>query len=176
MQGSLAPPAGWLGAGALTGAALGDSAVAAGTFLLTNPVGWAILGTAAVGVAAYGIYSYAHSQSQAKFIAQTITQACSTCHNCNDLANKIKDVRDELKQRYDEMREDANGLYEASPNPIPGKEYLGTWPGHQQQFEQKQTNLRKMLNASDVAGCASPPGDNWSWASKDAPTQPAPKS
>lgn len=178
---ALAAPAGWAATGALgeTGvlAGLGETGGAAAAFLTTNPIGWAILGTVAVGAIGYGgykLYQNAHQQSQAKFKERTISQACSTCHDCNDLEKEIKQTRDELKQRHDEMREDKNGLYQAGDGGIPGKEYLGTWGGHQEQFEGKQRRLRRLLDAARTADCQRPNDDASQWSSRDPPTKPAP--
>ena len=180
MAGSAAP-AGWAAAGALGGtgalAGIGEAGAATAAFLTTNPIGWAILGTVAVGAvgyAGYKLYQNAHEQSQAKFKERVITQACSTCHDCNDLEKEIKKTRDELKQRNDEMREDKNGLYQAGLGGVAGKEYLGTWDGHQQQFQDKQSRLRRLLNASRTADCGRPNDDAAQWSTQDPPSKPAP--
>ncbi|SIQ49590.1 hypothetical protein SAMN05880590_104347 [Rhizobium sp. RU35A] len=159
-------------------AAAPEAAAAAGTFLVSNPIGWAILGTVAVGTLAYGgyrLYQNAHSESEARFKTKTISDACSTCHDCESLQREIQNVRNEVAQRHTEMREDVNGLFAVRPGPIPGREYLGTWPGHQMQYEGKQRRLRRLLNASATAGCPPMAGDYWKWAEEPTPAMPAPR-
>ena len=176
MVGAAVAPAGWAGAGLLGGASLGEAAAGAGAFLVSNPVGWAILATAAVGgvgYLGYKAYQNAHSQSQAKFQEKTISQACATCKDCNDLQKEIEKQQDEVDGRYDAMLKDKYDLYNAGPAGVAGKPYLGTWGGHQQQFQDQQSRLRKLLDAANAASCPSPNSDLWKSATKDPPTKPA---
>jgi RHS repeat-associated protein len=99
---------------------------------------------------------------------------------CEDLAWRIEQVRKELIKRFNDMRADKFGLfpYGSQPNPLyPDK---GTWEGHQEQFESKQRNLRKLLNKYDDTNCKCQKGaeieksDVWHWAYVPTPTQPNP--
>jgi hypothetical protein len=90
---------------------------------------------------------------------------------CETLQTQIRAVLNELKQRYAEMREDKYGLYPIRPARIPG---VGSWPGHVQQFEDKQSQLRKLLNQSDTLGCKPQNPDARWWSSVEPPRQPEP--
>ena len=106
------------------------------------------------------------------------TQACSTCDPpdpCEQIEKDANARRNELAQRYAELREDKYNLYELflrDPNArVPG---IGSWNGHVQQFRNKQANLRSTLDKSRTNGC-SPAADAGKWSSIDPPSQPAPK-
>ena len=79
-----------------------------------------------------------------------------------------------MSQRYQEMREDKLGLFDAGPGGIPGMPGAGNWAGHLKQFDDKQKNLRKMLDESRSKNCGST-GDAGKWGSEPPPSQPAPK-
>jgi erythromycin esterase-like protein len=101
------------------------------------------------------------------------TEACSDCppdDRCRQLAAAIKARRDELAQRYAEMRADRFGLYGAGRAGRPG---IGSWHGHVEQFQGKQANLRRLLREAEQAGCG-PQGDAWQWATREPPARPAP--
>ena len=112
--------------------------------------------------------------SRAHIDLGTTTQVCTTCDPdpCQQLSGKIKARQDELTKRFQDMREDKLGLFTAGTAGLPG---AGSWAGHVRQFEDKQKNLRSMLNDFASRGCGSPPTDAWKDASRSAPTQPAPK-
>ncbi len=81
---------------------------------------------------------------------------------CQKLREQIIARRNELENRYRAMEEDKWNL------PLTGPMSIG---GHQQQFRDKQTNLRKLLNEFDTLGCKGGlPADVWDWATKDAPS------
>jgi RHS repeat-associated protein len=81
---------------------------------------------------------------------------------CKQLEEKIRKLRDELAKRYSDLRLDELGL------PPDGPMSIG---GHQQQFQNKQTQLRRLLNDYDSQGCSGGlPGDAWGWATKPTPS------
>ena len=85
---------------------------------------------------------------------------------CNDLSNRIKELRDELSKRTDELIEDKHNLPQTGRNSI---------DGHQQQFRNKQSELRDKLNQFQSNGCGGgTPADAWKFATMPAP-KPAPK-
>ena len=115
--------------------------------------------------------------AKTKTLPQDIAQVCSTCPpppECKQLKEDIMERRDELAKRYQEMREDKLGLFEAEPGGIPGMPGAGNWQGHLRQFNEKQTSMRKMLDKSRSMNCGNT-GDAAKWGSKPTPTQPAPK-
>jgi RHS repeat-associated protein len=81
---------------------------------------------------------------------------------CSKLADKITQVRDELAKRADELRRDPLGLPLTGPMSI---------AGHQQQFVNKQTQLRNLLNDFNSQGCGGgTPADAWSFATMPTPS------
>lgn len=42
--------------------------------------------------------------------------------------------------------------------------------GHQQQFRDKQENLRRLLNEANAKGCTNYQSDAWEWATKPTPS------
>lgn len=81
---------------------------------------------------------------------------------CKQLSDKINQLRNELAKRYGDLQANELGL------PLTGPMSIG---GHQQQFENKQTQLRKLLNDFNSQGCnGGLPPDAWEYATKDAPS------
>ena len=81
---------------------------------------------------------------------------------CDQLREKITRVRNELAKRYGDLQADTLGLPHTGPMSI---------GGHQQQFENKQTQLRRLLSEFEALGCKGGiPSDSWDWATKDAPS------
>jgi hypothetical protein len=81
---------------------------------------------------------------------------------CQQLQEKITQLRNELAKRYGDLQADTWGL------PLTGPMSIG---GHQQQFENKQTQLRRLLSEFEALGCKGGiPSDSWDWATKDAPS------
>jgi RHS repeat-associated protein len=80
---------------------------------------------------------------------------------CKQLSDKINQLRNELAKRYGDLQANKLSL------PLNGPMSIG---GHQQQFENKQTQLRKLLNDFDSQGCnGGLPPDVWAFATKDVP-------
>jgi hypothetical protein len=81
---------------------------------------------------------------------------------CPDLAAKIEKVRNELAKRADDLRRDQLGLPLIGPTSV---------AGHQQQFENKQEQLRKLLNDYNSEGCGGGlPADAWTFATMPTPS------
>lgn len=81
---------------------------------------------------------------------------------CKQLSDKINQLRNELAKRYGDLQANELGL------PLTGPMSIG---GHQQQFENKQTQLRKLLNDFNSQGCnGGLPADAWGYATKDTPS------
>jgi RHS repeat-associated protein len=90
---------------------------------------------------------------------------------CDKKLQLIKDLIDHIKNRWLDMFNDTNRLYQ-NPNPPPGK---GTWAGHRQMFSQSQKQLRDVLNNFSSGGCGDKlkvPDNAWKAASMPAPTMP----
>jgi len=94
------------------------------------------------------------------------TAAANCPDPCKDLAQKIKEVRDELAKRANDLRTNPLNLPATGPMSV---------AGHQQQFGNKQTQLRDLLNQFGSNKCGDPiPSDAWSYATMPTPA-PAPK-
>ena len=81
---------------------------------------------------------------------------------CEDLLAQILARIIELKERFDALVQNKLNLPPTGPMSI---------AGHQQQFRNKQTNLRSMLNQWNFNGCGPGlPVESWSWATRSAPS------
>ncbi|QEX22839.1 hypothetical protein FRZ61_27720 [Hypericibacter adhaerens] len=99
-------------------------------------------------------------------IMQKLTQPENSCPDeCQKRYEAINKLVNELKRRYYEILADKRELPASGPNSV---------QGHKQQFENKQTQLRNMLNDADSAGCSLYNPDAWNWATRPAPS-PVPK-
>lgn len=138
---------------------------------------------AATMVASAGAAAVATNQGitamreRAQTDAGVTTDYCATCQdpNCRDKGKKIKDRRDELQRRYQEMREDPHGLFQNHRTVAQAHPIYGSWDGHVQQFQGKQANLRRLIqeyNALD--NCPRLDGDHWRQATRNPPSAPAP--
>ncbi|ANJ68015.1 hypothetical protein A9404_12100 [Halothiobacillus diazotrophicus] len=84
---------------------------------------------------------------------------------CKKIEDKINKVRNELAKRADELHRNPLDLPPSGPMSI---------AGHQQQFRNKQTQLRNLLNDYDSQGCnGGLPADAWSLASMPTPSSDA---
>ncbi len=167
--------------------------------IVFNPAFWAAVGEAALWTAAAVGVGYAGSKvvesvtaanedanDKAKPVPIPDAATCATGNcppppGCKDLEDKINERRNELKKRYDEMREDEYDLYnnhklESNPLIIDGVK-IGSWNGHVRQFLQKQQSLRNAIKEAQDKGCPTDvhPKDKWKWASETSPSQPRPK-
>ena len=92
-----------------------------------------------------------------------IIQSAKQCLNdigCQPLIFRINMVRNELARRFQEYREDKNGLPQYGKN---------SRDGHIQQIIAKQRNLRRLLQEADTRGCWGYAFDAWIWATKPPP-------
>ncbi|MCP4356484.1 MAG: RHS repeat-associated core domain-containing protein, partial [Chloroflexi bacterium] len=85
--------------------------------------------------------------------------------DCAGLLQEILSLRNELVRRYAELRENKLNLPQSGPMSI---------EGHQDQFEGKQSRLRKLLDTYRTNGCGGSTRDAQSWATVPVPS-PAPK-
>jgi RHS repeat-associated protein len=82
---------------------------------------------------------------------------------CEELRKQITKVRNELAKRYGDLLTDKLGL------PLTGPMSIG---GHEQQFENKQAQLRRLLRDFEALNCQGGiPEDSWGWATRDVPTR-----
>ena len=85
---------------------------------------------------------------------------------CAQLAAEIRQLRDELSRRVDQLRADALKLPTTGPFSV---------KGHLQQMEGKQVRLRKLLNEYTSRRCGDGPGGNavpadaWRYATAERP-------
>jgi hypothetical protein len=91
-----------------------------------------------------------------------VPQDMGGSQECEDLLDKIQDRVNELKKRAADLKENKLNLPEKGEMSI---------QGHQQQFENKQANLRSMLDEWNSSGCGSGlPADAWSIATAPTPS------
>gem|GEM_PF-2387598 len=94
---------------------------------------------------------------------------------CEDKKAGMAELIRELKQRFQEMLDDYQGLYEKKDYPPPGDMVHGTsWTSHQNKYDQVQDELRDALN-NFMHGCGDrfpKPSDAKSWANMPAPIEP----
>ncbi|MEO8007403.1 MAG: RHS repeat-associated core domain-containing protein, partial [Betaproteobacteria bacterium] len=99
------------------------------------------------------------------------------CPNpCSVLQSQITSLVEELKQRYWAMFNDPCNMYNLAPyapNPNhPRPECRSTfWLGHQQQFMEKQSRLKRLISQADALGCPYDPNADI-WASIFPPVMP----
>jgi DNA-binding transcriptional MerR regulator len=128
----------------------------------------------------------ADEKAGAQLESGTVAATCATGNcppppECKELEDKIRERRNELKKRYDEMRKDEFDLYnnhllESNPLYVDGVK-IGSWNGHLRQFRQKQQSLRNAIKEAQDKKCpqGGHPSDKWKWATEPSPSQPAPK-
>jgi len=107
-------------------------------------------------------------------LAPAIPRTCprTECDDkCGPLLAKINKVMAELRRRITDMEIDEYNLYNTRPAATPG---IGSWPGHLQQFRNKQAQLRRLLAEASTNGCPIPPGA-WHLATRNPPKRPLPK-
>ena len=118
--------------------------------------------------------SSAEEEAQAKSKTGTVADTCSTCQppGCDDKNKKIDERVEELKIRHRDMVEDTNNLFYHHYFTSQAHPQLGSYQGHQQQFDAKQKNLRKQINDARQAGCTVTNPDAEEWATNSAPQSP----
>ena len=97
--------------------------------------------------------------------ADAIIQLNNLPPECEDLLVQILARIAELARRAAELVANQHSLPLRGPMSI---------EGHQQQFRNKQVNLRRLLNDWDTFGCGPPPRNAWRWATRSVPS-PAPR-
>lgn len=112
------------------------------------------------------------AQTQAPAISTTCTGNCTPPPNCNDRNNKIKERVDELRQRFQDMVQDANNLYYHHYFTSQAHPQLGSYQGHQQQYDMKQKNLRRQMKEAEDAGCTVDVDEAEDWATNSHPQSP----
>jgi RHS repeat-associated protein len=108
------------------------------------------------------------TQGTDSFPSQVIGGFCGPGDNgdkCSQLIQQINAAVDDLKRRYYQIIEDKWNLPPTGPNSV---------AGHQQQFENRQDELRDLLNQAATLGCTGYDPDAWDWATRPVPS-PAPK-
>lgn len=79
--------------------------------------------------------------------------------DCFDQQVKIKEVANELRDRYFRMLNDPKDLYnKAHCEPSLGRR-IGTWVGHGDQIDQKKKQLKGLIEQADKSGCPVDPFD-----------------
>lgn len=81
---------------------------------------------------------------------------------CASLFSDIITRRNELKKRISDLKQDKNKLPATGPNSV---------AGHIQQLQDKQTNLRNMLNQANTKGCKQDVADAWNYATSKSPVK-----
>lgn len=112
-----------------------------------------------------GINLYAYVLANPVRLIDAEGLCASDPNKCGKLASQIEQVRDELAQRSDELKQDKLNLPPTGPMSV---------AGHQQQFQDKQTQLRNLLNDYDSNGCGPGdpiPTDAWKYATMPTPTK-----
>ncbi len=101
------------------------------------------------------------SSDQTKMIP--LISGPSSSPGCDDLAQQIVNLRDEIAGRFSAYNNPTYNLPLFGPN---------SRMGHIQQITNKQQNLRNLLNEFITQGCGSGalPSDAWGWATVQAPT------
>lgn len=87
-------------------------------------------------------------------------QAICPDDDCTKLIGQINSLVSELKKRYSDLIIDTHGLPAIGPMSI---------AGHKQQFRNKQTRLRGLLNEAASKGCTGYNTDAWMWATMPTP-------
>jgi len=156
--------------------AIGEAVVAGGAALwaaATSTTSAVVISGAATG-AAVGIAAnqYAKSQAQSTLTTANPGNPCPSC--CGELRKQIYDQVEELKQRFEDMRVDSEGLF-SDPSRVffrADGSKIGSWDGHVKQFQDKQKRLKKMLKQHLDDDCGDAPGGAESWANTKPPSSP----
>jgi hypothetical protein len=90
---------------------------------------------------------------------QAIKDACkSKDDKCKEIEANIAGVAGDLRARYLTALADPKDLYNTART-VRYARRVGTWYGHQQQFENQKANLRKLISEADANGCQVSPND-----------------
>ena len=99
-------------------------------------------------------------------VCQQIRDDLNDPDECEKLYQQIKRQVDLLKKRYYELKTDKLDLYNTRPT---GR---NSFQGHQQQFSEVQSTLRRLLIKASSLGCQNYQYDAWFWATRSTPMQP----
>jgi RHS repeat-associated protein len=115
-----------------------------------------------VGTNLFAVLLGAGAGAAAATGAATAAKAVTTCpSNCAQLIAQINALVGELKWRYAALVADKLKL------PPTGKMSVG---GHQQQFRNKQKQLRGLLSEAASTNCVGYTPDAWKWATRPTPS------
>ena len=127
-------------------------------FAATGAIEQAPSGASAL-VAGAAIYNA--SQHLPDVTATDVTRPDSCDDECEKLYARIATRVNELKQRHSELIRNPRNLPPIGPMSV---------GGHQQQFRDKQENLRRLLKEANAKGCTNYQPDAWEWATKSTPS------
>ena len=99
-------------------------------------------------------------------IGSSIEDLCQNGPDCNAIYKKISAIMGELKDRYTDIRINKYSL------PLTGKMSVA---GHQQQFRNTQSQLRRVLLEAEAMGCHAYDPAAWYWASTVNAPSPDPR-
>ncbi|WP_230598319.1 RHS repeat-associated core domain-containing protein [Xanthomonas albilineans] len=156
--------AGYTVGGALCGGAIGT--YGGGLFggvgggLLCSPSGPGAIACVAGGTAGGSTLGGAAGSAIGGVLGNLAGQTMCPDDECAKLIGKIDSLVSELKKRYSDLVIDVYGLPAIGPMSI---------AGHKQQFRNKQTMLRGLLNEAASKGCTGYSTDAWMWATMPAP-------
>jgi hypothetical protein len=105
--------------------------------------------------------------------ATCATGNCTPPPDCKDKNKKVKERRDEMEKRYNDLLEDKKNLFydhflESNPHP----DGSGSWEGHIRQYQDKQKNLRRRIQDALDGGCKVDTPDAEEWATNEPPGAP----
>jgi hypothetical protein len=123
--------------------------------------------------------SGADEEAKTKLESGTTAATCATgsCPppppDCKDKNKKVKERRDEMEKRYNDLLEDKKNLFydhflESNPHP----DGSGSWEGHIRQYQDKQKNLRRRIQDALDNGCKIDTPDAEEWATNEPPGAP----
>ncbi len=156
--------AGYTVGGALCGGAIGT--YGGGLFggvgggLVCSPSGPGAIACVAGGAAGGSTLGGAAGSAIGGVLGNLAGQTMCPDDECAKLIGKIDSLVSELKKRYSDLVIDVYGLPAIGPMSI---------AGHKQQFRNKQTMLRGLLNEAASKGCTGYSTDAWMWATMPAP-------
>lgn len=122
--------------------------------------------------------SNAQDDAKARAAPGTVAATCATGNcppppECKEKNKKVKERRDEMEKRYNDLLKDEKNLfydYFSESNPHPSG--YGSWEGHIRQYQAKQKNLRRLIQDAIDGGCKVDTPDAEEWATNEPPGAP----